>query len=446
MRPMRARGEALGEYLRGALWVLPGIAVVLSLAAGSALSRVRVPTDSWLHPLAFAGTADDARQVLIAIASTMVTVIALVLGLTIVALQVASTQFSPRLLRNFLRDRPNQVVLAVFVATFAYSTAGLYTVGVAADKNDPEFPRIAVTGAIVLVFVSLGMLVYFIHHVAHSIQIDTVMTTVARNTTRGLPTTASAPAPNKAPDMAPEEAFDRRGPAPPPGAVELTAWRSGYVQTVHPAWLLEAVAEQDAVIAVVARVGDHVVAGVGPLALAWSRGGGAPRDGHALARALHHAVQIGPERTLQQDTAFGMRQLVDIALRTLSPAINDPYSAVQVLDRLTGLVCALGVLPLGDTRCPDRTGVLRVSSAGPGFAEYLDLACGQIRRYGCSEPAVCLALLKLLGAAASVVAEPGRRAAITGQVRLVLLDAEARVRQPADLVPVRELATRLGLA
>ncbi|MFE4601962.1 DUF2254 domain-containing protein [Kitasatospora indigofera] len=433
MRPIRARGEALGEYLRGALWVLPLVAVALALIAGSTLSRVRVPDSSPLHPLAFAGTASDARDVLTAISATMVTVIALVLGLTIVALQVASTQFSPRLLRNFLRDRPNQVVLAVFVATFAYSTAGLYTVGTA-EAADEDFPRIAVTGAIVLVFVSLGMLVYFVHHVAHSIRIDTVMNTVARNTVRGLPAPAARAA-----------AQDGPGPEPAPGAVLFRSPHSGYLQTFHPERLLEEAVRQDAVVAVTARIGDHVVAGVEPLALAWSRAGGPVADRAALARALRQAVAVGPERTLQQDTAFGMRQLVDIGLRTLSPAINDPYSAVQVLDRLATVLCPLGARALGDEAHTDEDGRLRVSAAGHRYAEYLDLACGQIRRYGCAEPAVCLALLRLLGDAAATVTGPARRAAVAEQARLVLLDAEAHVRQPADLLPVRELAARLGL-
>ncbi len=121
----------------------------------------RTGRGSVLAPVEFQGTADDARSLLTTISSTVVTVIALVLGLTVVALQLASTQFSPRLLRNFLRDRPTQVVLSVFLATFTYSTAGLYTVGVAAGVRTERYPRLAVTGAIVLLLASLAMVVYF---------------------------------------------------------------------------------------------------------------------------------------------------------------------------------------------------------------------------------------------------------------------------------------------
>ncbi|MGH3150831.1 MAG: DUF2254 family protein [Streptosporangiaceae bacterium] len=167
----------LREYVRGSLWVLPTLSVLAALVAGTALASVSIGSRS---PLAFQGTPDDARTLLLGITGTMVTVIALLLGLAVVALQLSSTQFSPRLLRNFLRDRPNQVVLSAFVATFAYSAAGLYTVGVSGGDRTAAFPRLAVSGAIVLLFVSL--LVFFADHLVHSIQVDAIMEAVQRNT------------------------------------------------------------------------------------------------------------------------------------------------------------------------------------------------------------------------------------------------------------------------
>jgi uncharacterized membrane protein len=173
------RGGALREYTRGSLWVLPTLSVAAAVIIGGLLSLVDVAPD---FPLGFQGTADDARSLLIGITATMVTVIALLLGLAVVALQLSSTQFSPRLLRNFLRDRPNQVVLGVFVGTFAYSAAGLYTVGVYAGERSQEFPRLAVSLAVLLFFLSLCLLVFFADHLAHSIQVDAIMAVVERNT------------------------------------------------------------------------------------------------------------------------------------------------------------------------------------------------------------------------------------------------------------------------
>src|SRR3954452_16579152 len=170
--------DALSEYTRGSLWVLPTLCVLIALVAGILLSLVDVGPNS---PLAFQGTADDARSLLSAITSTMVTVIALLLGLAVVALQLSSTQFSPRLLRNFLRDRSNQVVLGVLVGTFAYSAGGLFTVGVSAGERSDEFPRFAVSVSIGLLFLSLVLLVFFAHHLAHSLQVDWIMRVVEQN-------------------------------------------------------------------------------------------------------------------------------------------------------------------------------------------------------------------------------------------------------------------------
>jgi uncharacterized membrane protein len=174
------RRRVIQDYLAGALWVLPTLAVVVFLLAGAALSSVEVDAGSPLAKLAFQGTADDARSLLIAVSSTMITVTGLVFALTIVALQIASGQYSPRLLRNFMRDRGTQLVLSIFVGAFAYSTAGLYTVGVQGAGQEAFVPRLAVSGSLALAVASVGVLIYFIHHLARSIQIDSIMKQVER--------------------------------------------------------------------------------------------------------------------------------------------------------------------------------------------------------------------------------------------------------------------------
>ncbi len=187
------RHDALREYTRGSLWLLPTISVVVALLLGTLLSEVDVGPESLL---AFQGTADDARGPLIDITGTMVTVIALLLGVAVVALQLSTTQFSPRPLRNFLRDRPNQIVLSVFVGTFAYAAGGLFEIGIAGGQRIDEYPRFAVAVAVALPLVSLALLVFFADHLAHSIQIGHIMRVVERNTLpviRELPATADLP-------------------------------------------------------------------------------------------------------------------------------------------------------------------------------------------------------------------------------------------------------------
>jgi uncharacterized membrane protein len=409
------RRDALSEYVRGSLWVLPTLSVLAALAAGSLLSEISIGPHS---PLAFQGTPDDARTLLIGIAGTMVTVIALLLGLTVVALQLSSTQYSPRLLRNFLRDRPNQVVLSVFVATFAYSAAGLYTVGVSGGSRTGTFPRLAVSGALVLLFVSLGLLVYFADHLVHSLQVDAIMRVVERGT---LAVIADGLLPGT-PDA----------PEVPEWATPIAAQRSGYVQSVRPGRLLAEAAGHEVCLRLRPRVGEHVVAGT-TLAWIWRASPRDPApDPRAFLPVLREGVRIGFERTLEQDAALGIRQLVDVACKALSPAVNDPYTAVQAVDHLSVIFCALAQRPLGNHVVRDGKGAVIVP--GRRFPEYLATMMGLIRRYGAGEPTVAHALLRLLGSCAAVAGDdPERCAAIEEQARIVIADAEREVAQPLDL-------------
>jgi uncharacterized membrane protein len=423
---MRSR-DALREYVTGSLWVLPGISAVLAVAAGFVLSRIPVGPGS---PLAFRGTADDARTLLSNVTSTVVTVIALVLGLTVVALQLSSTQFSPRLLRSFLRDRPTQVVLSTFVATFAYSAAGLYTVGLSAGGRTEEFPRLAVSGALALLFASLAMVVYFADHLAHSIQIDAIGKRVELDTLAVVNGRLG-----KAEDV---------GSTPPEWAVPLVAPVSGYVRTAYPELLLPLAREHGVHVRLGVWVGDHIVSGT-VLAWMWTAAPDGPTPDPVLfQRALMGTVEVGFERTLQQDAALGIRQLVDIACKALSPAVNDPYTAVQAIDHLSVIFCALAVRPLGDDVAADPTGRGVVVVPGRRFGDYLATMCGLLRRYGCAEPTVSLALLGLLNKCAAVLADdPPRWAAVGEQAELILADATRETAQPADLAPVVAAAADL---
>lgn len=423
------RRDTLSEYAGGSLWVWPAIWGLVALLAGTTLSSVTVGPRSLLAPLAFQGTADDARTLLITIASTVVTVIALVLGLTVVALQLSSTQFSPRLLRNFLRDRATQRVLSVFLGTFVFSAAGLYTVGVSSGKRTEDFPRLAVTVAVLLLFASLAMVVYFADHLAHSIQIDAIADMVQQGTlavVRGKPGDVEEPT-----------------PVPPAWAVSLTGTRSGYVEKALPARILPEARRQGVRVLVRPRVGEHVVAGT-TLAWIWRPAAeDAPPQPEAFVPSVNAAIRIGFERTLQQDAAFGIRQLVDVACKALSPAVNDPYTAVQSIDHLSVIFCALAVRPLGDdiAHGGDWPAVI---IPGRRFGDYLSVMCGLIRRYGASEPTVSLALLRLLGSCNDVIHhDPVRIAAIVEQASLVLADAEREIAQPADVLAVRQAAKGL---
>lgn len=431
---MRGRTEALLEYARGALWVLPAVSFIVALGLGALVSNVSVDTHAPLQRLLFQGTADDARTLLLGITGTVITVIALVLGLTLVALQLSSTQYSPRVLRNFLRDRPNQVFLSVIVATFAYSMAGLYTVGVSSGRRTASYPQLAVSVAIVLLFASLGALIFFLDHLAHSIQIDRLMTVVQGATIQVLTQEPPGLGPRSRPGRAPEA---------PVWAVAIHARKDGYLQTIHPELLLPLAERLEVTVRIVPLVGDHIVPGR-PIAYAWrSSIEQQPPDPQALSDAVHQSLRIGFERTLQQDVRFGVRQLVDIALRALSPAVNDPYTGIQAIHRLSVVLCALAPRLLGDYLVAGREGSAGVVVHAPSFEDYVDLACGLIRRYGASEPTVTAALLQMLQDVQAMVTDPERRRALETEARLVLGDAERATLQPHDLLQVREQAVTL---
>jgi uncharacterized membrane protein len=275
-----------------------------------------------------------------------------------------------------------------------------------------------VTVAIVLLFISLALLVFFADHLAHSLQVDAIMRVAERSTLRVI-------------------RYGLSGCGPPvsevPGwATPVPARRSGYVQVVHVEQLLLIAGRLRVSIRLRVRVGEHVVAG-STLGWVWSARPGLPGPApDELAAVLDRQVRIGFERTLEQDPGFGLRQLVDAACKALSPAVNDPYTAIQAIEHLSVLYCELARRPVGD-HVRELPGSVTVAIPGRSFAGHLALGVGLIRRYGASEPTVSQTLLRLLSSCAGATDDPARRSAIQEQAALIVADAEREVAQPADL-------------
>jgi uncharacterized membrane protein len=321
-------------------------------------------------------------------------------------------------------------VLSVFVGAFAYSTAGLYTVGTQRAGQQAFVPRLAVSGSLALALASVGVLIYFIHHLARSIQIDAIMSQIQRETCEVIDDVY----PHPASDLEPEA----RCPDPPPQAVVVPAVSSGYLQAIQPAPLVETATRQDLVVRLAKRVGDHVVDGT-PIAWAWPRSHDQPPPTPALlAEAVADAVQVGFERTMVQDVLFGLRRLVDIANKALSPAVNDPYTAIQAVHHLSVLLCVLAGRRLGDQLCRDQQGIVRVAVPLPDFDEYLRRSTAQIRRFGAAEPPVTRSLIQLLRDVGASTTSQERRAAGAHHLWLVLEDAKRETAQPDDLQAVVE--------
>lgn len=417
-----SRRSVVREYLTGAYWVLPTLGIVIGLGSGALLSMIPVKPGSLVDKMMFQGTAADARGVLIVVSATMITTIGIVFSLTVLSLQIASSQFSVRLLRSFLRDLPNQVVLAIFACTFAYSTGGLHTVG--EHRGGGEFvPKAAVSGSLALAFISIAALIYFLHHLTHSIQVDSIIEKAQLRTL--------ALVDELYPDLDTPDRQAQTPPTPPTEAVPLLAPQSGYLQTVE---IDDVAANADATghtVLVVVFVGDYVTAG-GLLGWCWRRGEPPSAPDPEFAQNCTRNVHIGFERTLQQDIRFGLRQIVDIALRALSPAINDPYTAIQVVHHLSAVESVLASRTISDDVRRDTSGEVLVWLQYPAFAAYLQLGCGQIRRYGTREPLVLAALLQLLSSVAQNCVDPVRRAAVQTQIDLVVRAAERELTEESD--------------
>ena len=380
--------ERVRDELRSMFWLVP--AACAAVAIGAAVGLVAL--DQALGPVStgvlFPGPPEGARSFLSSITQAMIAFTGLVFSITIVVLQLTSGQFSPRVLRTFLRDRAIQFALGVFVSTFVYAIVVQRAV-TGSVGHDPFVPRIAVTGAFVLVLASVGLFIFYIHHVANMIRVATIVTTLGAESRELLERRYSAGQP-------------AAGPAPGlgPAGHTVAAARAGVLVSVNEAALVRLACQAGCVVELAARVGDFLPQGA-PLARIHPDGDQAG-PGIDEARLLGEVAQ-DTERTMEQDLAFGFRQLVDIAERALSPATNDPTTACQALDMLHDLLRRLSVrhLPTGRLTGPD--GSLRLIVPQYGFAELADLAIGEIWRYGADAaqvPGRITAMLADLSAAA----------------------------------------------
>ena len=421
---------AARENLRESLWLLPSIAVTGALIGGAALTRVRVDADTLIAALVFGGGADGARAVLQVVAGSVITVTSVTFSLTVVALTTAASLYSPRVLRTFLRDRGNQIVLSTFLATFAYCLVVLRTIRTGAGGGDVFVPRVALTGALVLALSSVAALVYFIHHITRSLRVETILEEIEQETLAVI-----ARMERRSPDTAGSAGTTGREVTSdqplPTHARPLHAHGSGYVHTISHQETLGFARERDLVIWYRRTVGEQVTAGT---AIAWTwRPDGQPIDDtDEVERTANAGVHLVIDRTVEEDVAFGIRQLVDIAIRALSPSLNDPTTAVDALGHLSVLLCALARHDLGTQVHTDTDGVVRVCIPHPTYAQYLDLACTQIANYGAGDIAAVLGLFKMLGEVAETVTDPARVEAVSKQIDTALQRAEAKLPIDSD--------------
>ncbi|MGE0227224.1 MAG: DUF2254 domain-containing protein [Dehalococcoidia bacterium] len=358
---MRGRLQLLIDQLPQSLWPIPALGVVTAVVAHVILlsidHRLDEETARWF---VFGGGAGSARSVLETMATSMLSMTTVVFSITMLVLQLAASQLSPRVLSTFLRDRRNQVVLALFISTYAYVLLTLREI------RDDFVPGLSVWAAFVAVMLSVAAFVYYVHHIAQSIRVVTVVQRVANDARRAIerlyPSAIGEPAPVEAVHGLPEGEPDRtyRWPA-----------ASGVVVSVRDEELARICRESGAFVRLRVAIGDFVGRG-SRIAMAW--GEDAPEDD-----ALLGTIVVGAERTVSQDALYGFRQLVDIAVRALSPGVNEPTTATQVLDQLHGLLLELSEREIPPSVRADEHGRSFLELPRPGWDAYVALSLDEIR-------------------------------------------------------------------
>lgn len=422
------------EALRTTLWVVP----LILLVAAVALFAVTYDVDRRVYSHATVlpswvqiESADGARQLLSALAAGVITVLGVVFSVTIVALTLASQQFGPRMLRDFIRDLGTQLTLGTFVATFVYAILTLGSIG-GGNKSTTFVPQISVTVSLTLVFANVLVLIYFIHHITVSIQLPVVISSIARNLSRAIDVQFPAPEPAAPPrvfttgrsigDL--EVLLEREGSV-------VTTGKSGYLQFIGYERLVAIATRHDTVVQLLYRPGHFVTHGL-PLARIWP-----PAVTDDVAVALSTAHVTGAHRTLDQDPVFAIDQLVEIAIRALSPAVNDTFTALTCIDWLADGLCTVSERPLPERARRDRNGAVRVIGPGPSYPRMVNRAYDKIRQVGSGMPAVAIRLLESVAKVLAYTRDDTQRAVLLRQTDMIWRAAQSAISEAEDLLEVQ---------
>ena len=386
------------------LWVIP----LLGILAGAGLSVVTVAIDQHVHALVterLVGSASDASTILSTIATSVVTLTSIVLTITLVAVQLAMGQFSPRIVRALLDDHGNQVAVALFGATFTFAIFSLRAIGTG-PGGDPT-PGVTVLTAFVLVAASAAALVVFVHHAAQQLRVGGLIDLVGDELRTQL-----------------DDCHPPAGRHGGDGSV-VTSTAAGNLIHVDEGGLVELARRADCALELVPMMGDFLMRG-SPLVRIH---GAADR---LDARAIRSRVALDNERTHNDDPAYGFRKLVDVAQRALGTSSNDATSAVQVVNRLHDCLRQIADRPLPSGVHRDRTGAVRLTMRTLTWDGYVRLAFDEIRLAGVAYPQVtrrmCAALADL-----KAVAPEHRQAPLDRQLRLLAAGVRRSLEDEEDV-------------
>jgi uncharacterized membrane protein len=415
------------EVLRTNLWLVPAVEVIAAavLFTGTyALDRAAYDHVFTVPGWAISGSADAARQILTAIAAAIITVVGVVFSIVIVALTLTSTQFGPRMLRNFIRDRGTQVTLGTFVATFIYAVLALGSVG--QGRHGDFVPHISITVTLALMVADLAVLIYFLHHIALQIQLPQVIAGIAGDLAQAIELQAGDPVVGAGAQYAALLIANMDGPGG-----DVAAPRSGYLQYIQHQTLVQIAAEVGAVIHLRYRPGHFLVQGH-PYATVW------PADAaDQVARELGRAHVTGPYRTLAQDVSFGIDQLVEIAIRALSSAVNDTFTALTCIDWIGDSLCKVTGRWQPTRVYRDADGAVRLIATQTNYQRLVQRAFEKVRQAGHGMPAVMIRQLDALAKIMERATAPQDRQVLLDQAAMIDRLGSSSVDEESDRADIR---------
>ncbi len=402
--------KQIWSNLCSSFWFMPSLIVLISIVVAVVLIDTgSIGSNKWLArwPRLFGADAQGARDMMSTIAGSMMTVVGVTFSMILVVLALASSQYTSRILRNFMRSRVTQVVLGIFAGIFTYSLIVLRTIR--SGDEGAFVPNLAVFFGFVLALGGVVTLMFFIHHIASSIQASSIIATVAQETIAAIDR------------LFPEElehGHDEDVNQALQALAELN-WRaipsmkSGYIQSVDNAALMRVAQDRKTIVRMERSIGEFVVHNTALASLALED----PPDQETIA-ALQAIFSISNYRTVEQDVAFGIRQIVDMALKALSPGVNDVTTAIMCVDYLTAILARLAPRPIPSLNRYEK-GELRVIAKGPSFESLLAESFDQIRANAESNVAIMSRMIHALQTLAGLTTGPHIRGALREQVQWI---------------------------
>jgi uncharacterized membrane protein len=422
--------------LKASFWFIPVVIILISILLSIGLvymdDFIEISQDG-ITRFFFVNSSDSARAILSTISGAMMGVAGTVFSITLVALTLASSQFGPRLIKNFMYVRLNQVVLGSYVSTYLYCLIVLNAVN---SGDDFKFiPSISILVAILAAITNIVLLIVFIHRIATSIQADNVISDISDFISKQVQT------------LFPEKMGEEDEPegildvsttlSAYPNHLPLKSSKSGYLQYIDGENLMEIISKNDSLLHLYHRPGGHLVEG-GEIGMLYSKGSWKIGE----IKKIHEQFVIGKTKTSQQDPEYSVHQMVEIAVRALSPGVNDPYTALACIDNLTSTMSYLAQAKFPSKYRLDEGGRIRIIADILTFEGILNAAFNQIRQFSGGSPAVIIRMMEALTTISEFTNDTHKKAVVK-HAEMVMTMGKRTIEEKNDLQDLIERSKKI---